>query len=130
MENLIQKIFGFFSAVLLFLFGDFDFLLKSIIVLMFLDYVTGICKSFYQKRINSSIGGQGIIKKVLYLCSITVSVILDKLLSMNGSLRTLVITSFIFNEILSILENSSEMGIKIPKYLYESLKKAEQKEPK
>ena len=56
------------------------------------------------------------------------SVILDKMLNTNGGLRTLVITSFIFNEILSILENSSEMGIKIPKVIYNSLEKLKQKD--
>lgn len=47
-------------------------------------------------------------------------------LNINGNLRLLVITSFIFNEMLSILENSSEMGIKVPKFLYQSLEKLHQ----
>lgn len=119
MSKIIEKVCGLF----LFLFKDFDFLLKAILMLMFLDYITGVCKSFVQKKVNSSIGANGIIKKVVYLCIIAISVLLDQLLGTNGGLRSLVIMSFIFNEILSILENSSEMGIKIPKILYESLEK-------
>ncbi len=123
MNKIIEKVCGLFCGFFLFLFKDFDFLLKAILMLMFLDYITGVCKSFVQKKVNSSIGANGIIKKVVYLCIIAISVLLDQLLGTNGGLRSLVIMSFIFNEILSILENSSEMGIKIPKILYESLEK-------
>ena len=124
----MEKIFSVLGTFFLFLFGDFDFLLKAILTLMLLDYITGVCKSFVKKKVNSSIGAKGIIKKVIYLCIIAVSVILDKMLNTNGGLRTLVITSFIFNEILSILENSNEMGIKIPKVIYNSLEKLKQKD--
>ncbi len=128
MKKIMEKIFSVLGTFFLFLFGDFDFLLKAILTLMLLDYITGVCKSFVKKKVNSSIGAKGIIKKVIYLCIIAVSVILDKMLNTNGGLRTLVITSFIFNEILSILENSSEMGIKIPKVIYNSLEKLKQKD--
>ena len=128
MKKIMEKIFSVLGTFFLFLFGDFDFLLKAILTLMLLDYITGVCKSFVKKKVNSSIGAKGIIKKVIYLCIIAVSVILDKMLNTNGGLRTLVITSFIFNEILSILENSNEMGIKIPKVIYNSLEKLKQKD--
>ena len=81
------------------------------------------CRAFIQNKVNSSIGAKGIIKKVAYLCIIAVSVLLDQLLNINGGLRTLIIISFIFNEMISILENGSEIGIKIPKVLYNSLDK-------
>lgn len=130
MKSLIEKFSSFIITVFLFLFGDFDFLLKSILVLMCMDYITGICKSFVLNKVNSSIGAKGIIKKVIYLIIITISVLLDQLLDINGGLRTLVITTFIFNEILSILENSCEMGIKIPNALYKALEKVNQTEKK
>lgn len=128
MPNFFDKIISFFSTVFIFLFGDFDFLLKSMLTLIILDYITGIFKSFIKNKVNSSIGAKGIIKKVVYLVIITISVILDQILNINGGLRTIILTSFIFNEILSILENSSEIGIKIPKVLYESLEKIEKKQ--
>ena len=97
-----KKFFSLIGSFLLFLFGDFDLLLKTILALMFLDYVTGICKSFIKHKINSSIGAEGIIKKVTYLCCIAVSVMLDLMLNVDGGLRTLIITTFIFNEITAI----------------------------
>lgn len=128
MKPIIEKFSSFILTIFLFLFGDFDFLLKALLTLMCLDYITGICKSFILNKVNSSIGAKGIIKKVIYLFIITVSVLLDQLLNINGGLRTLIITSFIFNEILSILENSCEMGIKIPNVLYKALEKVNDSE--
>ena len=111
MPNAIKMILASITSLFSFLFGNFDFLLKALLVLMVIDYITGLCKAFINKRINSSIGGKGIIKKVVYLSMVTVSVIIDQLLVGNGNIRLIVITTFIINEILSILENSREMGI-------------------
>lgn len=125
MKNAINKIFSVLVSLFLFLFGNFDILLKTILLLMFLDYITGVCKAFVKNKVNSSIGAKGIVRKVGYLSVIAISVLLDRILNIDGGLRTLVITTFIFNEIISILENSSEMGVKIPKILYQSLEKLE-----
>ena len=106
-----------------FLFGNCDYLLRVFISVVAIDYITGICKAFIKKKVNSSIGAKGIVKKVAYLCVITISVFLDQLLKTSGFFRTIVISSFLFNEILSVLENCGAIGIKIPKALYFSLEK-------
>lgn len=123
MKHFFEKIISFLLSFLIFLFGNFDFMLKTLLSLMFIDYITGVSRAFVTKKVNSSIGGKGIIKKAVYLCVIAVAVMLDNLLEVNGGLRSLIIYSFIFNEMLSILENSSAMGIKIPSILYKSLEK-------
>lgn len=128
MSNTIKVILASFTSLFSFLFGNFDFLLKALLVLMIIDYITGLCKAFIQKKVNSSVGGEGIIKKVVYLSMVTVSVIIDQLLVSNGNIRLIVITTFIINEILSILENSSEMGIKVPKILNDALEKIAKKD--
>ena len=87
MKKIMEKIFSVLGTFFLFLFGDFDFLLKAILTLMLLDYITGVCKSFVKKKVNSSIGAKGIIKKVIYLCIIAVSVILDKMLNNSSDER-------------------------------------------
>lgn len=123
MNDIGNKIISFFASLFLFLFGNFDFILKALLALMLIDYITGVSRAFVTKKVNSSIGGKGIIKKAIYLCVIAVAVLLDNLLEVKGGLRALIIYSFIFNEMLSILENSSAMGIKIPTTLYQSLEK-------
>ncbi len=123
MKQFIHNLISSIASFLLFLFGNFDFILKALLSLMLIDYITGVGRAFITKKVNSSIGGKGIIKKAIYLCVIAVAVLLDNILEVNGGLRTLIIYSFIFNEMLSILENSSAMGIKIPITLYQSLEK-------
>ncbi len=123
MKQIFDNIISFLLSFLIFLFGSFDFMLKTLLSLMFIDYITGVSRAFITKKVNSSIGGKGIIKKAVYLCVVAVAVILDNLLEVNGGLRALIIYSFIFNEMLSILENSSAMGIKVPNILYKSLEK-------
>lgn len=125
-----DKIANLLSSIFAFLFGNFDFILKALLTLMLIDYITGVSRAFVSKKVNSSIGAKGIIKKVMYLCVVTVTVLLDGLLELNGSLRTLIIYTFIFNEIISILENSSSLGIKIPNYLKNALEKLNQEQLK
>ena len=125
-----DKIANLLSSIFTFLFGNFDFILKALLTLMLIDYITGVSRAFVSKKVNSSIGAKGIIKKVMYLCVVTVTVLLDGLLELNGSLRTLIIYTFIFNEIISILENSSSLGIKIPNYLKNALEKLNQEQLK
>ena len=54
----------------------------------------------------------------LNLCTVSVSQIIDvSILSDSGILRSSVIAFYIINESISILENSSNIGIPLPKKL-------------
>lgn len=119
---IISTVFGIINSIIFFLFGDLDFLIKSLLAVMILDYLTGICKAYIQKSINSKIGIKGILKKFLYLVIVSLSVILGQILGTNLILRNLVIYSIIFNEMISIIENCGQIGIKLPKKLLDSIK--------
>ena len=54
-------------SVFTFLVGGFDSLLVSLLIIMGLDFLTGICKAIYKKELNSTIGVKGILKKFGYL---------------------------------------------------------------
>ena len=97
-----------------FLFGRMDLLFKSFLVLIILDYISGVLKAIYNKKINSKIGAKGIVKKIGYLLIIIVSQIIDLLYNSNMSIRDILLYMFITNEILSIFENISYLGIDIP----------------
>lgn len=88
---------------------------------MILDYITGLIKGFVKKNISSQYGLKGILKKILYLVIVISSVVLDNLLNLNYCIRDIVAYSFILNEIISIIENCGQMGIKLPKILITSL---------
>lgn len=104
-----------------------DIHLKYLISLVILDFFTGILKSYLKKKTNSSISVKGIFKKISYFVVIWVSVIIDHTLNMKEVLRNIVIYSFLLSEMISILKNCTEMGIRLPKILISSLETLQKK---
>lgn len=121
MKTFINNIISILATYFVYLVGGIDIAFVSLIVIMALDYLTGVMSAIYNKKLNSKIGYKGIIKKASYLLIIALSVILDKLLGQTGSVRTLVIYFFVANDGISILENVAEMNIPLPKKLKELL---------
>ena len=106
---------------IIYLLGGIDIALKSLLLVMILDYITGVISATYNKKLNSKVGLKGILKKVFYLLIVALSVILDNIMGDTGAIRTLVIYFFVANDGISILENASEMNIPLPKKLIETL---------
>ena len=121
MKTFINNIISILATYFVYLVGGIDIAFVSLIVIMTLDYITGVMSAIYNKKLNSKIGYKGIIKKASYLLIIALSVILDRLLGQTGSVRTLVIYFFVANDGISILENVAEMNIPLPKKLKELL---------
>lgn len=118
-------VLSFFSVLMnmnMQLFGNCDFLLKSFFSMMILDYITGVLSAFKTKTLSSKLATLGVIKKLGYIAVMATSVVLDHLTNANGSLRNIVITSFVINEMLSVLENATILGVQLPKILVDSLK--------
>ena len=108
-------------TTLVYLLGGFDLALKSLLLVMIIDYITGVISAIYNKKLNSKIGFKGILKKFSYLFIIALSVIIDNILGQSGTFRTLVIYFFVANDGISILENSAEIGITLPQKLIDAL---------
>ena len=121
MKNFISNLFSIIFTTSIYLLGGIDIALTSLIIVMIIDYVTGILSAIYNKKLNSKVGVKGILKKVFYLLIIALSVVIDRIFGETGTIRTLVIYFFVANDGISILENSAEMNIKLPKKLIDSL---------
>ena len=117
----INTIGGILLTWISYFLGGFDTALGTLLGVMTLDYITGICKGFYNKKLNSHIGLKGILKKVGYLLIVMLSVLIDKIIGDSGAIRSLVIYFFVANEGISILENWASMGLPLPKKLIETL---------
>lgn len=87
---------------------------------MFFDYITGILKAFFLKKLDSKLGFWGIVKKIVILIIVSTAYILSKLISPSFPIREVVITFFISNEGLSILENAS-VFVPIPRSIKNTL---------
>ncbi len=121
MKNFISFITGTLATALVYFLGGWDIALQILLTVIVLDYITGVCKAIYNKKMNSKVGAKGIIKKLGYLIVVAVSVELDRITGNTGAIRTLVIYFFVANEGISILENWGGMGLPLPQKLTDTL---------
>ena len=102
--------------------GGVDGMLIALIVLMALDYISGVMCAIEDKKLSSAVGFKGIAKKVLILMLVGVANILDTNVVGGGAvLRGAVICFYLSNEGLSLLENAAYLGLPIPDKLREIL---------
>lgn len=112
------------------------YLLGLLLILMVIDYVSGMAASAVEaidhpddKRYgwSSKKGAKGIAKKVAYLCVIAVSMVIDYIVIRtsgvlgvalpNTMLSLLVSVWYLLNEALSIIENAGRIGAPVPNWL-------------
>lgn len=108
------------STFFVYVFGGVDVAFKCLIVIMIIDYVTGVMANIL--NLDSKVGFKGIAKKVMILALVAVGAQVDKAMGTDGYMcRTIVTMFYIANESLSIVENSAKMGLPVPKKLIECL---------
>jgi toxin secretion/phage lysis holin len=122
MKSIINFITGSLLTTVVYFLGGWDIALQTLVVMVTLDYFTGILKAIVAKKLSSEIGVKGIVRKVGYFILVGVSELIDRNTGDTGAIRTLVIYFFICNEGISILENWTGMGLKTPKALKDMLK--------
>lgn len=118
--NWISVIAGMVGGFLSYWLGGWDVLLKTIVFLAITDYITGLIKGFYLKELSSEIGFKGLLKKIVMFIMIAVAFVIQEMLGNNIPLREVVITFYIANEGLSLLENAA-VFVPIPEKLKEVL---------
>ena len=127
MKHLINNVFSAILTTFVYLLGGIDIALQSLLIVIIIDYLTGIASAIYNKELSSKVGFKGIIKKFSYLLVVALSVVIDNLLGQSGLIRSLVIYFFVANDGLSIIENMSEMNIKLPQKLIDALEQIKKK---
>lgn len=127
MKHFINDVISVIFTTFVYLIGGFDIAIQSLLIVMVIDYLTGIASAMYNKELSSKIGFKGILKKFSYLCVVALSVVIDNLTGQSGLIRTLVIYFFVANDGLSIIENMAEMGVKLPQKLIDALEQIKKK---
>lgn len=117
-----------------FIFGGMNGLFTALLVLMIVDYITGVIVAVYKRELSSKVGFRGILKKLMMLCILCMAHIVDiyvLAIAIDGvvgaPLMTLCEFLFIANEGISILENAGALGIKLPAKVLETLKQLKKK---
>jgi len=114
-----------------------------LMVMMIIDYLSGMSAAWVHGDLSSKVGAKGIVKKVGYMTLIVVAMGVDYLIysgiaaanitvNYNMWFGLLVAVWLIINEMISILENLSKLGVPIPDFLTKIIKRlknsAERKE--
>ena len=99
-----------------------------LVVVMLLDYITGMVKAWEAGQLSSKIGIKGILKKLGYLVIVSVACVVDwgvrygaESVGMDWKFEflfaSIVLLWLVINELISILENVSAIGVPVPSFL-------------
>lgn len=127
MENMIAKgpvimgIAGTILSTIATYFGGWDTALQTLVILMLIDYVTGLIVAGVFKNstktetgaLESKAGFKGLLRKGVALMVVLIACRLDMLIGTNF-VRDAAVIAYCINEILSIVENAGLMGVPIP----------------
>jgi toxin secretion/phage lysis holin len=115
-------------SFVLYLLGGYDMGIETLLIVVALDYVTGILKAIVNRSLNSYIGWRGLVRKTGVFISIIVAVQIECLINAPGTLHNFVAFAFTVNECISILENLIDIGVPVPDFLVKYLKKLKDKD--
>lgn len=99
-----------------------------LVIMMSIDYITGMISAWIEKDLSSRKGIVGIVKKISYMALVAVAMTVDYLIHCgftainihfenNMWFGLLVTIWLIINELISILENLGKIGVPIPPFL-------------
>jgi len=104
------------------LLGGWDRALEILLIVIVLDYLTGVASAFKNKTVSSSVGFTGLLKKASIFLIVVLAAQVDRVTGNTASIfRTCTAFFFIANDALSVIENVGEMGVKLPSFLKNAL---------
>lgn len=113
---------GLIGAYIASLFGGWTQGMTTLVILMIIDYVTGLLvaavfhksKKTEDGKLESRAGWKGLVRKGVTLLIVLVATRIDLLIGTNF-VRDATVIGFAANEVLSIVENAGLMGVPMPK---------------
>jgi toxin secretion/phage lysis holin len=102
-------------------FGRDCYIFVVPMVMMLFDYITGIMKAWHLHTISSSKLRDGLNHKAGECIIILIAVFLQKTLGIPKEITIFVSVYIIIMEIISIIENLDEIGVKIPSWVKNKL---------
>lgn len=119
-------------------FGELVIPLIILFVVIISDYISGMVSAGINGELSSRVGFIGIVKKVCYFLAVGVGIIIDWVMKsalLKADIEVsdkvfviglLVIIWLIINELISILENLTEIGVPLPSFLTNIIQKLKQ----
>lgn len=133
-ENGGKSLVTMIIALVSFLVNAITDIIIALVVLMLIDYITGMVASYQSGEWDSSKAKAGVVKKVGYVVLMLITVLFDYVIihigdtigitiTIMGIFTLLVACWLISTELISIIENLGRMGVPIPEFLRKAFKK-------
>ena len=104
------------------LIGGWDLSLQVLLIAIVIDILAGMCKGAKNGELSSKRIREGVMTKSAYLLVLVLVYQFDLLVGNSEPVfRTVATWLYIFTETVSVFENLHEMGVPIPKKLYDVL---------
>ena len=118
----IKTVTAIVAGALSTLIGGWDMILEILLIVMTLDYITGVVSAFKQKTVSSNKGYMGLVKKGCIFVIIILAAQMDRMTGNDNHIfRNCTALFFVANDALSVLENVGELGIELPAFLRSAL---------
>ena len=135
MTQINKEIFASVISMLVYAVGGLDAYLKTLIILMIIDYLSGVFASVLFNKSDKTKTGKlsskamisGVAKKIYIMLLVIIAYRFDIMLNIEYA-RLACITAFIISELLSIIEKTEYFGIKIPSVFYKLIELLNEKE--
>ena len=101
----IRFILTLLVSVTAYMVGGWDDAMNILLILIVVDYITGLIRAAMRGELDSKIGAKGIVKKLCMFIVIAVAVQIERFIGQPESLHNVVCYFYVVNEALSILEN-------------------------
>lgn len=105
-------------------FGDLPSVIHILLIVMFIDVLTGIAQAFIVKNVDSGVAYNGIAKKAVTLGIVALTyVVASQIIGPSGGapIGQTVAGFYVAVEVISILEKADKVGIPIPEFLRAAL---------
>ena len=104
------------------------------VLVMVVDYISGMVRAWTRGELCSRVGIMGIVKKAAYLLAVVVAIVADWVVQTAAGqigvdfggfffFGLLVTIWLVLNECISILENISQIGVPLPSFLVALIEK-------
>lgn len=125
---IIEGAIGTLGGLVATLWGGWDMGLRTLVIMMIIDYITGLLVAGVFKKssksqsgaLESRAGWKGLCRKGATLIVVLVAHQIDVMICTTW-VRDAVVISYLINEIISVTENVGLMGVPIPKKLIQAI---------
>ena len=105
--------------------GGYDTMIITLLIFIVIDYLSGVMCVIINKRLSSEVGFKGIFKKIMIILLVGLTNLLGQATGVEG-LRYIIISFYLANEGISIIENASVMGLPVPEKVKDILEQLKQ----